>query len=79
MCIGVFILVWVGKYFMNSKLMIYNNIDDIENDLFGMVVRGFIGGICSWLYYGLLLKYLDFCCLVYLWCKDYWFKVFGVL
>lgn len=45
MCIGVFILVWVGKYFMNSKLMIYNNIDEIENDLFGMVVRllGVIG------------------------------------
>lgn len=45
MVIGVFILVWVGKYYMNSKLMIYNYIDDVENDLFGMVVRllGVIG------------------------------------
>lgn len=63
MVIGVFILVWVGKYYMNSKLMIYNNIDDVENDLFGMVVR-LLWVIGVYMYYGLLLKYLDFCCLV---------------
>lgn len=37
--IGAFILPRVGKHPMNSKLTIYNNIDDIENDLFGTVVR----------------------------------------
>lgn len=41
--IGAFIL--VGKHHMNSKLTIYNYIDDVENDLFGTVVRllGVIG------------------------------------
>lgn len=37
--IGAFILPRVGKHPMNSKLTIYNNIDEIENDLFGTVVR----------------------------------------
>lgn len=36
---GAFILPRVGKHPMNSKLTIYNNIDEIENDLFGTVVR----------------------------------------
>lgn len=37
--IGAFMLPRVGKHPMNSKLTIYNNIDEIENDLFGTVVR----------------------------------------
>lgn len=43
--IGAFILARVGKHHMNSKLTIYNYIDDVENDLFGTVVRllGVIG------------------------------------
>lgn len=45
--IGAFILARVGKHHMNSQLTIYNYIDDVENDLFGTVVRGFIGGIRS--------------------------------
>lgn len=43
--IGAFILARVGKHHMNSKLTIYNYIDDVENDLCGTVVRllGVIG------------------------------------
>lgn len=43
--IGAFILARVGKHHMNSKLTIYNYIDDVENDLFGMVVLRLLGVI----------------------------------